>query len=133
MLHDLGLLAARLTIGLSYASHGTQKAFGWFEGPGPEGSAKFMESLGFKPGETYAQAASYNEIAAGLMIATGLGGPIGPPSPSAISNPAAISLYDAACAYVSPGLNPKLSMNLAAPSGPGPSNQPKAFCVPCDA
>ena len=78
MLHDLGLLAARLTIGLSYASHGTQKAFGWFEGPGPEGSAKFMESLGFKPGETYAQAASYNEIAAGLLIALGLGGPIGP-------------------------------------------------------
>jgi putative oxidoreductase len=78
MMHDLGLLAARLALGLSLASHGTQKAFGWFEGPGPEKAAGFMGSLGLKPGETYATAASYNEIASGLMIALGLGGPLGP-------------------------------------------------------
>ncbi len=77
-MNDLGLLAARLTLGLSMASHGAQKAFGWFEGPGPQGAAGFMESLGFKPGAQYAQAASYNEIASGLAIALGLGGPLGP-------------------------------------------------------
>jgi putative oxidoreductase len=63
---------------LGLASHGAQKAFGWFEGPGPEKAAGFMESLGLKPGESYATAASYNEIASGLMIALGLGGPLGP-------------------------------------------------------
>ena len=77
-MHDLGLLAARLALGLGLASHGSQKAFGWFEGAGPEGAAKFMGSVGLKPGETYAKAASYNEIASGLMIALGAGGPLGP-------------------------------------------------------
>ncbi len=78
MIDDLGLLASRLALGLSMASHGAQKAFGWFDGPGPEGAAGFMASLGFKPGTTYASAASYNEIASGLLIALGLGGPLGP-------------------------------------------------------
>ena len=78
MIHDLGLLASRVAVGLGYASHGTQKAFGWFEGPGPQGAAGFMESLGLQPGARYAAAASYAEIGAGLMIALGLGGPIGP-------------------------------------------------------
>jgi len=78
MIDDLGLLAARLTVGLGYAAHGAQKLFGWFEGPGLEGAAGFMESLGFKPGKQYATVASDGELAAGLMIALGLGGPIGP-------------------------------------------------------
>jgi putative oxidoreductase len=78
MIDDLGLLAARLAIGLGMASHGAQKAFGWYEGPGLEGAAGLMESLGFKPGKFYAEAASYNEIASGLAIALGLGGPLGP-------------------------------------------------------
>jgi len=78
MIDDLGLLAARLTVGLGYAAHGAQKLFGWFEGPGLEGAAGFMESLGFKPGKQYATVASDGEVAAGLMIALGLGGPIGP-------------------------------------------------------
>ncbi|HZO94136.1 MAG TPA: DoxX family protein [Candidatus Baltobacteraceae bacterium] len=78
MIDDLGLLAARLALGLSYASHGTQKTFGWFGGPGPKGAAGFMESLGFKPGETYAAMASYGEVVAGLLIAAGAGGPVGP-------------------------------------------------------
>ncbi len=37
-----------------------------------------MESLGFKPGDKYATAASYSELVAGAMIALGFGGPIGP-------------------------------------------------------
>ena len=78
MIDELGLLASRLAVGLGYASHGAQKAFGWFEGPGPEGAAGFMESLGLRPGEQYATLASYGELGAGLMIALGLGGPIGP-------------------------------------------------------
>ena len=78
MIDDLGLLAARLAVGLSFASHGTQKAFGWFAGPGPEKAAGFMASLGLKPGDRFATAAAYNEIGSGLLIALGLGGPLGP-------------------------------------------------------
>jgi putative oxidoreductase len=78
MVNDLGLLTARLAVGLSIASHGAQKAFGWFEGPGPDGWAQFTESLGFKPGKTYGSVGAANELAAGLLIALGLGGPLGP-------------------------------------------------------
>jgi putative oxidoreductase len=78
MVDDFGLLISRLVVGLSYAAHGAQKAFGWFEGPGPQGAAGFMESLGFKPGDKYANAAAYSELVAGTMIALGFGGPIGP-------------------------------------------------------
>jgi putative oxidoreductase len=78
MIHDLGLLAARVALGLSFASHGTQKAFGWFEGPGPEAAAGILESLGFKPGAKYASSAASTEMAAGLAVALGLGGPAGP-------------------------------------------------------
>jgi putative oxidoreductase len=60
------------------AAHGTQKAFGWFDGPGPEQAAKLMHGLGFRPGETYATLAAWNEIVAGKLIAWGLGGPVGP-------------------------------------------------------
>lgn len=60
------------------AAHGAQKALGWFDGPGPENAAKMMHGLGFRPGETYAALASWNEIASGVLIAVGLGGPIGP-------------------------------------------------------
>ena len=78
MIRDLVLLGARLTVGAGMASHGAQKALGWFEGPGPEGAAKMMHGLGFRPGETYASAAAWNEIASGGLIALGLGGPVGP-------------------------------------------------------
>jgi len=37
-----------------------------------------MHGLGFRPGETYAALAAWNEIGSGVLIAAGLGGPIGP-------------------------------------------------------
>ena len=67
------------------------------------------------------------------MLEISAAGPSGPPRPSAIARPEAISLYEAAWAYGAPGLKPRLSMNPAAPSGPGPSYQPKAFWAPCEA
>ncbi len=78
MLRDFGVLLARSTVGLSFAAHGAQKAFGWFGGPGPKGAAGFMESLGFTPGETYGALASYTEVVSGLLCTLGLGGPVGP-------------------------------------------------------
>lgn len=78
MIRDLTLLAARLAIGEGVASHGAQKAFGWFGGPGPEGAATLLSGLGFRPGESYASLVAYNEMVSGELIALGLGGPIGP-------------------------------------------------------
>ncbi len=78
MLRDIGLLLARSAVGLSMSAHGTQKAFGWFGGPGPKGAADFMGSLGFTPPERYGALASYNEIVSGLLCTLGLGGPLGP-------------------------------------------------------
>src|SRR5688572_4740958 len=75
---DTGLLLARLVFGLLMAAHGTQKLFGWFGGYGLAGTAAFFESLGFKPGRFFAASAAGTEIAAGLLVATGLLGPIGP-------------------------------------------------------
>lgn len=78
MIRDMALLGARLVVGGGLAAHGAQKALGWFDGPGAAGTAKMMHGLGFRPGETYAALASWNEIAAGTLIALGFGGPIGP-------------------------------------------------------
>src|SRR5437660_8839216 len=75
---DQGLLVARLVIGLLMAGHGAQKAFGWFGGYGLEGTGKFMEGLGFRPGRLFAGAAAYSEVVSGVLIAAGLFGPLGP-------------------------------------------------------
>jgi putative oxidoreductase len=78
MLRDLALLAARVALGEALASHGAQKAFGWFGGPGPSGAAATFAELGFRPGERFATLAAYNEIVSGQLIALGFGGPLGP-------------------------------------------------------
>ncbi len=78
MIRDIGMLVARATVGLAFASHGAQKAFGAFEGPGPAKAAGFMESLGFAPGSRYATAAAYTEMLAGTALALGAGGPLAP-------------------------------------------------------
>jgi len=90
---DGALLAARLALGASIASHGAQKLFGWFGGPGPDKAAAMMESLGFKPGRTYATMASGTEMASGLLIALGLGGPLGPAMLGSVMTVAAGSVH----------------------------------------
>ena len=75
---DAALLVARWIVGASLVGHGTQKLFGWFNGPGIEGATHFMRSLGFDPPDQHAHLASWTEIAAGILIAAGAFGPIGP-------------------------------------------------------
>jgi putative oxidoreductase len=69
---DLGLLIARLVIGLTLAAHGSQKLFGWFGGGGIAGTAPFFEQLGFRPGRLQAALAGIAETAGGLLLAAGL-------------------------------------------------------------
>lgn len=93
MVHDIGLLTSRATVGLAFAAHGAQKAFGAFEGPGLQNSAQFMSSLGFEPSEQYAKLASYNELFAGLGLALGIGGPIAPAAMIAGMTVAAMTVH----------------------------------------
>ena len=41
---NVGLLLLRLAVGLTIAAHGTQKLFGWFGGPGLDGTGQFLET-----------------------------------------------------------------------------------------
>ncbi len=75
---DTGLLIARMVFGLLMAAHGTQKLFGWFGGYGLTGTGGFFEQLGFRPGKLFAAAAAGSELTAGLLVAAGLLGPLGP-------------------------------------------------------
>jgi putative oxidoreductase len=75
---DTGLLIARLVFGLSLSAHGAQKLFGWFGGNSLTATGGFFNQLGFRPGRAFAAVASATEIVAGLLIAFGLLGPVGP-------------------------------------------------------
>src|SRR5437588_6630075 len=72
-----GLLLVRLVFGLLMAAHGSQKIFGWFGGYGLTGTGAFFEQLGFRPGRLFAAAAGWTEFIGGVLLAVGLGGPIG--------------------------------------------------------
>ena len=73
-----GLLLVRLVFGLLMAAHGSQKIFGWFGGYGLTGTGAFFEQLGFRPGRLFAAAAGWTEFLGGVLLAVGLGGPVGP-------------------------------------------------------
>ena len=44
-LMSIGLLLARLFLGLALAAHGAQKLFGWFGGYGIKGTGGFFEGI----------------------------------------------------------------------------------------
>ena len=66
-----GRLLARVAIGGLFVGHGTQKWFGWFDGPGIEGTTGMMDSLGMKPGGANAHAAAAAETVGGAAIVLG--------------------------------------------------------------
>ena len=75
---DLGLLALRLGFGGAAFAHGAQKLFGWFGGPGLDGTGAFFESAGFVPGRRNALFGGLAEAGGGAAVALGLGtGPAG--------------------------------------------------------
>jgi putative oxidoreductase len=74
----LAALVLRVALGGLLAGHGAQKAFGWFNGPGIEGTSGFMEMLGLRPGRPWAIMASLSEFGGGVLTALGLLHPLGP-------------------------------------------------------
>ena len=75
---DLALLGLRLTTGGLLAGHGAQKLFGVFGGYGLQGTAGWLESLGLRPGQTWALLAGGGEFGSGVLTALGLFNPLGP-------------------------------------------------------
>src|SRR6266481_6046832 len=74
---EIGLVLLRLTTGLILAVHGAQKLFGWFGGPGLDGTGQFFEAIGFLPGRRHALMAGLAETGGGLLLTLGLFTPIG--------------------------------------------------------
>ena len=68
----IGGFILRVPLGLVLAAHGSQKLFGWFGGYGLEGTAGWMESVGFAPGLLMAFLAGSAEFFGGLLLALGL-------------------------------------------------------------
>lgn len=72
----IGRVAVRTTVGTYFAAHGAQKLFGWFDGPGPEGTAAMFESVGIRPAKLNATLAGVTEAGAGIALALGVGTPV---------------------------------------------------------
>jgi putative oxidoreductase len=89
----IGLLVARLVLGLLMAAHGAQKLFGWFGGYGLNATGEFMVQLGFPSGRFFASTAALTEVVSGLLVALGLFGPVGPALMLSVMIVAAISVH----------------------------------------
>ncbi len=66
---DLVLVLMRLSLGLTVMTHGYRHIFG---GGKIEGTARWFESLGMKPGVLHAWLASLTELGAGALLVVGL-------------------------------------------------------------
>ncbi|MBB5118498.1 putative oxidoreductase [Streptomyces eurocidicus] len=69
---SLGLLLFRLVIGLIMTGHGTQKLFGWFDGPGIDMTGKFFTQSGYPAGKAMAVVAGLSETLGGVGLFLGL-------------------------------------------------------------
>jgi putative oxidoreductase len=67
----LGALAMRGLIGGLFIGHGTQKLFGWFDGPGLDATTGMMEKLQRHPPRRHALLAGAAEAGGGLLLALG--------------------------------------------------------------
>jgi len=70
--YDAGLLLLRLALGLTMAAHGAQKLFGWFGGPGLDGTGQFFTMSGYPSGRVMAVVAGLSETLGGLGLVAGL-------------------------------------------------------------
>jgi putative oxidoreductase len=66
-----GLLFLRVVIGLVFFAHGAQKLFGWWGGPGMQGTKGWLGSMGFRMPGQMALMVALSETS-GLLFAIGL-------------------------------------------------------------
>ena len=69
---DWAILVLRIGLGVMFAAHGLQKAFGLFGGPGIGGFSEMLSGMGFKPAVFWANLAAYTELMGGLLLIVGL-------------------------------------------------------------
>jgi putative oxidoreductase len=69
---DLAILVLRLALGIMFAAHGMQVAFGSFGGPGIKGFSEMLSGMGFGPAIFWAYLAAYTELIGGLCLILGL-------------------------------------------------------------
>jgi putative oxidoreductase len=72
----MGRFTARVVIGALFVGHGTQKLFGWFGGPGLEGTEQMMGALQMRPTRANALAAGVTETAGGALLVLGAATPL---------------------------------------------------------
>jgi putative oxidoreductase len=68
----IGKLVLRATIGGYFFGHGMQKLTGWFGGGGPDGTGRFFEQVGIRPGRESALVAGAAEAGGGSLLVLGL-------------------------------------------------------------
>ena len=69
---EFGLLLLRIVVGGIFVGHGSQKLFGWFGGGGPDGTAQFFATIGYRRPRLMMMAAGLSEFVGGLLLAAGL-------------------------------------------------------------
>jgi len=69
---DWATLVLRLGIGIMFAAHGLQMAFGLFGGPGIKGFAGMLSGLGFVPATFWSAVGSYTTLIGGLLLIAGI-------------------------------------------------------------
>jgi putative oxidoreductase len=72
-----GIALLRMTVGVLFVGHGTQKLFGWFGGEGPSATGRFFERLELRPGRQHALAAGAAEAGGGALLTAGFLTPVG--------------------------------------------------------
>lgn len=71
-MEEVGILALRFMVGLTFMAHGSQKLFGMFGGPGIEGTAKFFAMIHIEPSLPMAILSGCGEFFGGLALVLGL-------------------------------------------------------------
>ena len=131
---NLAALVLRVALGSLMAGHGSQKAFGWFNGPGLEGTSGFMEMLGLRPGRPWATLAALSEFGGGVLTLLGLLNPLGPLGVISSMSMATTKAHWGKPIWVTEG-GPELPVtNIAAAmalmlSGPGKYSLDRAFGI----
>ncbi|HEU5349133.1 MAG TPA: DoxX family protein, partial [Ktedonobacterales bacterium] len=73
----LAWLILRVVIGITFAAHGVQKLFGWFDGPGMAKWNQGLQAQGFKPVSLWSGLTIVGEIGGGLSLVFGFLTPLG--------------------------------------------------------
>lgn len=73
---DVGLLVLRAVVGALLAAHGLQKLTGWWDGPGIDGNATYLERLRYRSPRALSWLHGGAETAGGVLLVLGLATPL---------------------------------------------------------